>query len=268
MASMAAFYETRNTLRNFVDYTEPLSFEEWKAIPDDSKAAVLYLQFFDQITLAWDKANKFDFVSSEEGVEIALQYLQKLVCDRYLKGHIKHKVSNEYFNSHPEECEERRILESDPRNFYGGFIYRVMYNSLYIICHDIQSVKDRWEFETSSIIQYDGEELCLFDTMADVSGSASDVSDSNNFEREFWAVIEDTGLEAEKVMRYLLSHNKEDLKKMSKKAKAKHADPLSDVEVPIDSVQSIIDRIKQKFLDLPYDSPCGSYITNLLAASI
>ena len=204
MATLAAFYETRDTLSNYINYTEPLSFDEWKATPDDQKAAVLYLQFFNEITLAWNKANSYDFINGEEGVETALQYLQKLVCDRYIKGHPKKKVSVEYFYEHQDECEERRLIEENPKNFYAGFIYKVMYNALYCICHDPQSVKDKWDYETSSIVNYKGEELCLFDNVADPNGSATDVSDSATFENEFWSVIETTGVKAEKVMRYLI----------------------------------------------------------------
>lgn len=261
MANMAAFYETRTALRNFVDYSYPLTFEEFQEVPDDKKVAVLYLQFFNEITLAWDKANTLDFIDGEDGVEITLQYLQKLVCDRHVKGHVKKKVSDKYFFEHPDECEERRMLESDPRNFYAGFIYRVIYNALYCICHDRKCDKDRMENEMFATITCGEDEFSLFDTVSDKKGDASSVSESENFEKEFWSIIEDAGIEAEKVMRYLLSGNESDLKKLSRSCKRYEGDPLRDVEVNKDSLPAILGHLRKRFLSLSQSSPCGSYIS-------
>lgn len=262
MANMAAFYETRNCFCNFIDYTEPLSFDEWAKVPEDRKVAFLFVQFFKEITLAWDKANQFDFIEGEEGVTTVLQYLQKQVCDTYIKGHPKKKVSKVYAAAHPDECEERHMIEEKPERFSPGYIYRTAYNAMYCICHDLKSVKDRWDFETDSVVMYDGKELSLFDTFADKGGSVADLHDSESFEDEFWSIIEDTGLSGEKVMRYLLSENKADLLKLSPSSRLyKQGDPLRDVEVSLERAEEIIAELKEAFLSLPKSSPCRAYIS-------
>lgn len=267
MANLAAFYETRETFRSFFHYIEPLSFDDWVKLSDDRKIAVLYLQYFNEIILAWDKANTFDFVEGEEGVTCILQYLQKHVCDRYIKGHNKKKVSKEYFNQHPEECEERRIIESDPKKFTPAYIYRMAYNCLYCICHDLKSVKDRWSFETSEIVIHDGEELSLFDLVADRNGSVEDVIHDLDLQREFWKVIEDEGAEAEKLMRFLMSGNSSDLKKLNSKNPQNQKDPLRDVEVKPEAIDSILERLRNRFMNLSSSSACGSYISAMLASA-
>lgn len=233
MANLSSFYDARRLFREYTGYSEPLSFDEWNSHPSGHKAALLFVQFFDQITLAWEKANAFDFIDGEEGVSIVNQYLNKNVP----------------------------IIENQPKRFTPRYIYRVAYNCMYCICHDLLSVKDRWENETSGIVVHDGEELNLFDTFADTKGSASDVSEYAGFEKEFWSVIEDEGLSAEKVMRYLMSHDAADLKKMNPRNKRYKLDPLRDVDVKLEEVDSIISVLREKFLSLPQNSACGQYIS-------
>ena len=72
------FYTTRDFFKEATQFKGPMSYDEWVSCPDDHKAAVLYLQFFEQITLAWYKAKSF-YGSDEEGVETVLQYLMKNV---------------------------------------------------------------------------------------------------------------------------------------------------------------------------------------------
>lgn len=298
MANFTAFYDARNLFIEQTRYTEPLSYEEWKAKPEDLKAALLFVQFFDQITLAWDKANTLNFIESEEGVETMMQYLQKQISDCYIKGHPKKKVSFDYYRKYAkkcrleeqlaaesdasiiseieseladlndiEECERRCMLEEDKSKFSPGYIYRVAYNCLYCICHDRKCDKDRLENETSGIIMHDGEEFDLFSTLADKSGSVESVYTTSRFESEFWRIIEDEGKSAEKLMRYLLSENSDDLKKLDpKKHKDRYkSDPLRDVEVNSNSIDSILSNLRERFMELPHDSECGKYISRMKA---
>lgn len=263
-STLAAFYETRDLFRCYVDYSNPLSFEEWVKVPDEKKVAVLYLQFFNEILNAWSKANTLEFVEGEEGVTTALQYLQKLVCDCYIKGHPKKKVSFQYYQLHREECDSRRILETNPRNFYGGYIYRVLYNALYCICHDIKSVQDRMIYETDPIVgssDSDDEVFDIIENSSRIEDSVEETYDSINFQEEFWSIIEDSGMSAEKVMRYLLSGRKEDLLNLSERSKNYASDPLRDVSVKESSVDSILGHLRKRFLNLPHDSFCGEYIS-------
>ena len=73
-----AFSETRNLFITSTGYTRPLSYDEWNMVPSEHKAAVLFVQFYDEITLAWYKTKSF-FVVEEDGVSTMLQYLMKNV---------------------------------------------------------------------------------------------------------------------------------------------------------------------------------------------
>lgn len=261
MATLAAFRETKDYFSSYFTYEKPLTFDEWVKLSDEKKLAVLFLQFYNEIVLAWDRANSFDFIESEEGVTTIVQYLQKHVCDRYIKGHPKRKVSAEYFYSHLDECEERRILEENPAKFNPAYIYRIAYNSLYCICHDLKSVKARWDNETSRYVNYNDTELDLLDMIQDTRTSVAESSECRSFEEEFWKVIEDEGTGAAKVMRYLLSGNAADLKKLNVRDKDRDLDPLKDVEVSLEEVDNIICRLRSKFLAMSVNSPCGSYIS-------
>lgn len=263
MASMAAFYETRNAFREqLISADDILSYEDWLTKSTGEKVARLFLQFFEQITLAWDKANQFDFIDSEEGVEIVLQYLEKQVCDRYIKGHPKKKVSEKFFNAHPDMCEEKRLIDEDRTKFSPAYIYKISYNCMYCICHDRKIDKDRWDNETTAIkLNSSGEEYNVLDDVS--SGTAEEFYSKKEFESQFWEVIEDTGLCAEKAMRYLLSGDVADLKKLNCRNKNYGADPLEDVEVPLESLDSMLATLREKFLDLAATSACGQKVLSL-----
>lgn len=228
MAKVASLYETRNFYRNFLDLTKDLSFEEWNALPRAHKAVALYLQFFNEIVLAWEKANTIDFINCEDGVEIVNQYLEKNVS----------------------------IIEQHPERFTARYIYKVAYNCMYCICHDRKCDKERLENETSAIVNKDGQEYDLTST-ATTGETADGIYETESIEKEFWAVIEDNGMEAEKVMRYLLSNNAMDLKKLAKQNKAYAVDPLRDIQVSMEEAQGIIERLREAFSAIPANTLLG-----------
>lgn len=268
MSSFAAFHDTRVLFIESLGYTTPLSFNDWKAQPDDLKAAFLFVQFYNEITLAWDKADSLDFGDDTEGVSTVFQYLQKQVTTTqyFQKDDTSKKATAEYRRLHPEgfiAVEERKI-EEDPTRFSPGYIYRVAYNCLYCICgHDRKCDKDRMNNETSAVVMHDGEELNVFDTFIDKKNCVESVLESNSLEKEFWSVIENTGVPAEKVMRYLLSNDAGDLKALNPRNKRYKSDPLRDVEVSMEAVEGIVQQLREKFLDMPHDSYCGQYISRM-----
>lgn len=205
-----AFNSTRNLFIEYTNYSEPLTFEQWASRPTDQKAAILYVQFFEQITLAWYKTKSF-FVVEEDGVSTVLQYLVKNVP----------------------------VILAEPKRFTANYIYRVAYNCLYCISHDIKRDIERWELEVPNIMLHGEDELDLFDTVT------SDCDMTDELSREyFWAVIEKMGPQAEKVINHLL--NGESLTKVSKRSKSYATDPLRDVSVSLDEMDAIIDELKAK----------------------
>lgn len=232
-STVLAFSDTKKNFASFINYQGPLTFSEWCELNQDQKVALLFVQFYNEITLAWAKANNgYDFITGEEGVSTMCQYITKNIP----------------------------IIEKYPKRFSAAYIYRVAYNCLYCICHDRKCDKERYENETSAIVVKDGDEYNLFDTVADKNGTPEDVMNKVDFEREFWAIIRSLGSEAEKVLRYLSSGDEKDLKKLNPRSKNYKSDPLRDVEVSLPRAAEIIEQLKEKFMSLSSNSSCGSYI--------
>lgn len=121
-ATKSCFKETFDLFKTFTHYTEPLSWAEWMELPSDHKTAVLYVQFYDQITLAWYKL-KTDATYEEEVVDEVIKYLMK----------------------------NTPILEEHPERFREKYIYKIMYNAIY--CKSI----DPWKGQTAKISRYNNE---------------------------------------------------------------------------------------------------------------
>lgn len=165
---MSAFKETYNMFRTHIGYTKPLSYDQWSSSDDQHKAAVLFVQFYEQITLAWYKVRSF-YANEEDGVSTILQYLQKNVP----------------------------VILDCPKRFAPSYIYKVAFNCLYCICHDIQRDKDRFENEVSDTVVVDeGEVICLSDNIS-LRRDKGVSMDSQISLNEFWSVVESTLLNEE-----------------------------------------------------------------------
>ena len=205
-----AFNETRNLFSRFTQYTKPLSYEEWMEVPSSSKTAVLFVQFFDEITLAWYKTKSF-FVEEELGVETVVQYLEKNVP----------------------------VTEKDPKRFKSSYIYKVAYNCLYCISHDIKRDIQRFESEVSNIVVCGEDELDLFDTVSKNESVESEID-----KKEFWSLIENMDLKTKKVINHLL--NGETLNKLTKRSPMYEVDPLRDISVSVEEMEKIVAELKVK----------------------
>ena len=74
------FQETKDRFLDataFVRY--PLSYDAWMSLSDDLKAAALFVQFYPQMVLAWQKWDKLAYLEEEDAVEIIMQYVLKNV---------------------------------------------------------------------------------------------------------------------------------------------------------------------------------------------
>ena len=154
------FAITRDLFSSNIHFTKPLTYQEWLDVSDDSKSAVLYCQFYDQITLAWYKL-KSVYSDEADGVAETLQYLQKNVD----------------------------LIKRDKKKFTPAYIYRVVYNCLYCLCRDPNRYKAVYENERSSIVYKDGEEL----DMLDFAGHMDSYFKENKevLVSRFWKLIED-----------------------------------------------------------------------------
>lgn len=177
MAQKSELYATRELFSSYVHYTHPLSFDEWLAVADDLKAAVLYCQFFEQITLAWYKL-KSVYSSEADGVDEAIQYLQKNVD----------------------------IIKSDSKRFTPSYIYKIMYNCLYCLCRDPNRYKKIYENECSNIRESSDGEYDVFDTYID-AGSSVEASMLAESKEKFWSVVESRGRKTVIVVAELLGED-------------------------------------------------------------
>ena len=170
------FYETRNLFRTAVGYNRPLSYDEWSAVADDHKVAVLYCQYFDQIVMAWYKSKSF-YASEEEGVETVIQYLMKNVP----------------------------IIQDNSSRYKASYIYRVAYNCLYCISHDRMIDKQRFSMEVSNVVASDsGDDLDLFDLAEDVCSDHEFDVDRNMLSKKFWQMMEDLDVDTKACIDNLL----------------------------------------------------------------
>lgn len=161
---LTPFYATKAMFRDYLNYTKPLSYDEWMHVSDDDKAAVLYVQFFDQIVLAWYKVKSF-YTPDEDGVSTMLQYLIKNVP----------------------------VIAENPSRFTPSYIYRVASNCLYCICHDIKRDRERFDNETSNIQQTGVDGIVdLFDTVCDRESITSALT-----REAFWEAIASLNLSDE-----------------------------------------------------------------------
>lgn len=158
---MSAFTETKNLFAEAINYTTPLTFSQWMQLADecnpsnDMRAAALFVQFFEQITLAWYKVRSY-YTLEEDGVSTVLQYLQKNVP----------------------------VIAKNPKRYNAKYIYQVAFNCLYCICHDLILERERFNRETSNLVPTSDGDLDLFDLVADC-----DSMDSKMSSKKFWELV-------------------------------------------------------------------------------
>lgn len=203
------FKEAFNRFRDFSGYMEPMSWDQWSSLKDpDTMVAVLYCQFYNEITLAWYKA-RAEFVPDEDGLSCVLQYLIKNVP----------------------------ILQNDKNKFTPAYIYRVAYNCMDCLRY-VQRDINRHNNEMTNLVILEGEELDLCDLVPHRDEEFEDHEDRVNF----WGLIKSMGPEVEKVVNFLV--NGESLRRVSKRSQCYGVDPLTDVSVNEDQMKEIIEMLK------------------------
>lgn len=168
------FKETRIFFYNIIPYdpNRPLTYDDWMKLPDDYKCAALYLEFYDQITLAWEKTKSL-YTPTSDGVSILLQYLDKNV----------------------------KVISEDPNRYSPGYIYKIAFNALYCECHDRVSTARAFKNEVSEqsmLKNSEGDAISYFDVFsADCKTLEMQISDEKKDELRmiFWKIVEKLGIE-------------------------------------------------------------------------
>lgn len=176
-ATANSFSATRKMFSECIGYKKSMSYDDWVNLPEDYKAAALFVHFYDQITLAWFSIVKvYGSFADQDGVDIVLQYLMKNV----------------------------EIINNDPKRFTPAYLYTISYNCINSMCNGSSRLKKIADNEcvASCILGYGENDADIFDT---VSGDL----DCNDAERDrqrkaFWDLIESKGKETIVVVAELL----------------------------------------------------------------
>ena len=103
-ASITAFSDTRAMFREYFDGKDTYSYVEWKHLPEDCKAAALYLNFYDTIMTSLYKARVCRPVPGDDAdlVSAALEKCEHVIA----------------------------VLDEQPEKYTRGYMSLVMYNIL------------------------------------------------------------------------------------------------------------------------------------------
>ncbi|MCM1226148.1 MAG: hypothetical protein NC320_01825 [Clostridium sp.] len=195
---MNQFVETRNLFANTlcaVCVECPITYDKWLAIGNDLKAAALFVNFYDEITLAWSKA-KSEFTPDENGVSTVMQYLIKNVP----------------------------IIMSDPKKYDPKYIYRVAYNSMGCL-RRVQRDADHYNLTMSNYVSCDeNDEFDLFSTMIGDDSDMLDTTSRRRYSAEIDIIIDNLDDDAKKFVEYLLGS-----KTLGKRVEAKREQIISEL---------------------------------------
>ena len=208
------FIQTRNMFRDYLSgYPTPLTYEDWKNAEEDDKAALLYVTFYQEVTLAWSTAitsRDIAYVTAEDAVSTVLQYLMKNVS----------------------------LIMNDPTRYSAKYIYRVCYNCIGCLpragCEKMRNASD-----ISNIYVEDDVEVNLWDLVP----SEDDDLETLQTKEAIWNIIHHMGSKAEKVVNHLINPS-DTVGRVPNKAKERATDRLADVAVSDSEYDEILAELR------------------------
>ena len=212
-----AFYATYKMFRNYLGYYGPLPYELWLALPEDRKAAGLFVQFYDTINLAWYRL-KTPAAIEEDCVSEVIKYLIKNVSK----------------------------IEEDAKRYSPKYIYRVVYNCIY--CKSVdpyngQTAATSWYTNNVSpnISSESGEEMSLFDTMVgkDEDAVFTAFLASDAIRSDFWKKIYDMGPKAVSVVCTLMDEHTQETRKLPRVSEDEFDKILSQLRIELAEFKNI-----------------------------
>ena len=204
---MSQFRTTRNLyLQSLSEFEFPLTYETWLNADDEYKAVLLFVNFFNEIELAWYK-QRFSYVLEEDAVSTVNMYLMKNV-DK---------------------------IKADSKRFTPGYIYRVASNCIYCL-REPQVEINRDKFEVSNEVTVGDDVVNLYD----LAPSEDDSYEVQQAKEAVWDIIRKMGPKAEKVVNKLL--NPDD--SLSAARKKTGQDRLEDVSVSKSEFVEILEQLR------------------------
>lgn len=218
-ANNSQFIQTRNMFRDYLSgYPKDLTYDAWKNAEPEDQAALLYITFYQEITLAWCNAvvsRKVVHVTQEDGVSTVLQYLMKNVD---------------------------KILE-DEKRYSQRYVYTVCYNCLLSLWRTRGADMQRSSLEIPN--EYTEGDVSV--NLWDLVPSEDDDLETQETKEAVWNIIRHMGPKAEKVVNNLINPG-DSLHKISKSSSERPIDRLADVSVSSAEYDAILEELRTKLL--------------------
>lgn len=213
------FLQTRRMFREYLSgYPKNLTYDEWLTADDEDKAALLYVTFYQEVTLAWYNAviiKHIVYITQEDGISTVLQYLMKNVS---------------------------KIVE-EPERYSAKYIYSVCFNCL------LSLWKTRGTDAQRSECDIPNEYFNVADNVSvnlwDLVPSEDEDYETQQIKEAIWNIIRHMGPKAEKVVNHLINP-KDTLHRISGSSSERPIDRLADVTVSKDEYEEILAELQVK----------------------
>lgn len=207
------FVQTRKMFLDYLSgYPEHPTYDEWKNADAEDQVALLYVHFYQEITLAWYTAitsRDIAYVTQEDGVSTVLQYLTK----------------------------NAEILKAQPKCYTGKYIYRVAYNCIGCLPRLVAS--QNWNEVIPNEYTEDDIEVNLWDLVP----TTDEDLETQELKSSIWEIIHRMGPKAEKVADYLINGSGK-MTYLPKDARANKLDRLAEISVSESEYADIIAEFK------------------------
>ena len=215
MATNYQFIQTRNMFKDYLTgYPKNPDYATWSKADPDDKAALLFVTFYQEITLAWFNAissRNIVYISQEDGVSTILQYLMKNV----------------------------EKIDEDAKRYTPQYIYQVAFNCLLGLCNTRGTEQKRCASEVSNEYREGDKELDFFDLVP----SNDEDLETAKIKEAVWEIIRKMGPKAEKVANHLINPG-DTLHKVSRSSSERPTDRLADVAVSKSEYEAIVAELK------------------------
>ena len=208
------FSQTYSMFCDALPYTKDISYNNWLSADDEYKAAMLYVNFYKEITLAWCNAvvsRGIVFISQDDGVSTVLQYLMKNVP----------------------------IIMAEPSRYTKEYIYRISYNCFSSLWATRGTEQQRCSVEIANEYTEGDVDVNLWDLVP----STDEDLETQQTKEAIWNIIRHMGPKAEKVVNHLINPS-DTLHKVSRKASDRDKDRLADVSVSPSEYDAIVAELR------------------------
>lgn len=196
---MSQFLDTYKMFNEYLDTTLPISYEEFYNLPEEKRAAALYVNFYREINIAWSSFTA-PHIYEEDALDTVIQYLDK----------------------------NAKLMINDPKRYTAKYVYRVVHNCLHCLCVNVQKTKDRYKKEISMSLYDDNDNEMNIIDFAITHLDIYKVNDTSDLEE--WVKNCISQISSKRVINEVTKFLEEDKKDISEGSKAILRHYLKDFE--------------------------------------